>query len=290
MKYLAVFVGPPGSGKSTLAKRYEKNGYFRINQDSQGKDGHLSLFLNALSQGLDIVVDRMNFNKEQRERYLSVAKKAGYKTQIVVFHESHDTCLERCIERSKYEGHETIKNEKHARSALQTFFTKYERPTKDEADEILFRYPTTAKKKAIICDLDGTLCNIEHRQHYVMNGKKDWKNFFKEIPNDKLNYQVDDVLQGFQKKGYSIVFCSGRDDNQRENTVRWLNKHDVQYDHLFMRSRHDCRKDSIIKEIILDFEILTRYDPYLILDDRDQVVKMWRDRGYMCWQVAPGDF
>jgi hypothetical protein len=25
-------------------------------------------------------------------------------------------------------------------------------------------------------------------------------------------------------------------------------------------------------------------------DDRDKVVKMWRDNGIICFQVAPGDF
>lgn len=57
-----------------------------------------------------------------------------------------------------------------------------------------------------------------------------------------------------------------------------------------MRRSGDFRPDYIVKEVILDFEILTRYTPYIIIDDRDQVVKMWRRRGYTCLQCAPGDF
>ena len=45
-----------------------------------------------------------------------------------------------------------------------------------------------------------------------------------------------------------------------------------------MRRRNDFRQDNIIKEVILDFELLTRYNIEFCLDDRNQVVKMFRDR------------
>ena len=57
-----------------------------------------------------------------------------------------------------------------------------------------------------------------------------------------------------------------------------------------MRDRHDSRMDAIVKEILLDFEILTRYEIFFCLDDRDQVVKMLRSRGQTVLQVAEGDF
>lgn len=44
------------------------------------------------------------------------------------------------------------------------------------------------KQKAIIVDLDGTLCNAEHRKHYVEAKKKDWKSFYNGIAQDKPNY------------------------------------------------------------------------------------------------------
>ena len=31
-------------------------------------------------------------------------------------------------------------------------------------------------------------------------------------------------------------------------------------------------------------------DVFLVVDDRDKVVKMWRDLGLNTFQVAPGDF
>jgi predicted kinase len=285
MAKLTVLVGPPGSGKSTLAKKEYPNHTY-INQDSQGKS-HLDIFNQAILDGRDIVIDRMGFNKQQRQRYLEPAKKHVYHTEIIVLHQPRQVCLERCIARK---NHETIKDEQSAQSALNTFFGKYERPTSDEADVIDFRYPEGLKQKVIWSDLDGTLCDVEHRRHFVrQEGKKDWNGFFKEMVNDKVNWPVMTVLKHLSGV-FKVVYCTGRPDNWKKETLRWLENNNAPNGDLFMRPRNDSRQDDIIKEIILDFEVLTRYSVYFCLDDRDQVVKMLRKRGQTVFQVAEGDF
>lgn len=293
---LIMLVGPCGSGKSTLAISYQQNDnvgqYFRINQDEQGKEQHLHNFKLALEDKLNIIVDRMNFSKEQRQRYIEPAKKAGYRTKIIVLHENFETCLERMKNRK---DHPTIKDEKTARKVLNFFFSKYERPAPDEADEIEFRYPEGEKPLAIVCDLDGTLCNIDHRLHFVhppVGKKKDWRSFSESLRTDTVNEWCDAILFQFnQFSNEKIVLCSGRADNYRDLTKDWLKtKVRFYHDNLFMRPRDDYRKDDIVKEIILDFEILTRYKPYFFIDDRKQVVDMWRKRGFVCLQCAEGLF
>lgn len=291
MGSLIVLVGPPGSGKSTLAKelciRYRS---VYINQDSQGKE-HLNLFTSALSMGQSIVVDRMGFSKQQRDRYLNPAKAAGYETHIMVLHQPYKVCLERIRARK---DHETIKDEESARSALGTFFGKYERPLPGEADKIDFIYPDSDyKPPVVVCDLDGTLCNIEHRLHLVRKPsgeKKDWPGFFRGLKDDTVNKWCVTVLKGAVTEGSNYIFCSGRPDNYRRETQAWLDDHDFPLIPLFMRPRNDQREDSIIKEIILDFEILTRYTPVFMIDDRKRVVDMWRRRGFVCLHCAEGDF
>lgn len=287
MKQLILMVGPPGAGKSTAALG-ELNDSVYINQDSQGKEEHKKLFLEAVKAGSDIIVDRMNFSKEQRARYIVPAREAGYTVSIHVLHESKETCFQRCMAR---ENHETIKDEHSAKQALNLFFTKYEKPTKDEADEVKFHYPPGEKPEVVICDLDGTLCNLDHRLHFVKQERKDWKGFFKALEGDSVNAWCKELIvsQAINYKRPTIL-CSGRPDSYERETRAWLKKNHIQYEHLFMRPRNDFRADSIAKEIILDFEILTRFTPYLIIDDRKNVVEMWRQRGYTCLQCAEGNF
>jgi hypothetical protein len=45
-----------------------------------------------------------------------------------------------------------------------------------------------------------------------------------------------------------------------------------------------------VKEEIYRQEILGRYNVWMVLDDRDQVVEMWRNLGLRVLQVAPGAF
>jgi hypothetical protein len=57
-----------------------------------------------------------------------------------------------------------------------------------------------------------------------------------------------------------------------------------------MREAGDSRKDSIVKQELYERHIKPSYDVFVVLDDRNQVVDMWRSLGLVCLQVAPGDF
>lgn len=57
-----------------------------------------------------------------------------------------------------------------------------------------------------------------------------------------------------------------------------------------MRRADDERDDAIVKyEIYRDF-IAPEFDVQIAFDDRDRVVKMWRQVGLTCAQVDYGDF
>ena len=60
---------------------------------------------------------------------------------------------------------------------------------------------------------------------------------------------------------------------------------------LEMRREKDGRQDAIVKRELFDTHILGKYYVEFVLDDRNQVVDLWRnDLGLTCFQVNYGDF
>lgn len=144
------------------------------------------------------------------------------------------------------------------------------------------------KQKAIIVDLDGTLCDTTHRQHF-MEGTKRWKSFYENMVHDKPNLWCLSLIDGMRGIA-EIVFVSGRPDSYYEHTQDWLRKHGLHIWPLFMRKEDDFRKDSIIKTELYNTHIRDQYDVLFCVDDRQQVVDAWRDLGLTCLQCAKGDF
>ena len=127
-----VLVGPQGSGKTTYCKNHLSN-YTHINQDILGKQ-HWKIFTSEVFIKTPyIVVDRINHTKNQRKKYLSLAKSNGYKTKIIFLNLSFNVCLKRVLERKNH----PIDNEKTANIAIKTYFKQFEEITEDEADQII---------------------------------------------------------------------------------------------------------------------------------------------------------
>ena len=83
---------------------------------------------------------------------------------------------------------------------------------------------------------------------------------------------------------------SGRSSEFRAHTERWLQANNIRYSELHMRAEGDQRKDSIVKRELFDAHVRGKWNVSFVLDDRQQVVDMWRGLGLVCLQVAPGDF
>jgi hypothetical protein len=87
-----------------------------------------------------------------------------------------------------------------------------------------------------------------------------------------------------------IIYLSGREDKFRTQTESFLRQNHCPPGPLFMRTAGDYRKDAIIKTEIFDSEVRNKYRVRFVLDDRNQVVEMWRKMGLVCLQVADGAF
>lgn len=160
--------------------------------------------------------------------------------------------------------------------------------------------------KAILVDLDGTLALFEGRRNPYDASRCDET----DDPNPAILYllkiidchnrdicnMADSSQAGvygrfMDRNGVKIILMSGRDSKYRPPTERWLSKHRIPYSLLYMRKEGDVRKDSIIKRELYEEHIANKYEVLFVLDDRNQVVDLWRKGlGLHCFQVNYGDF
>jgi len=137
-------------------------------------------------------------------------------------------------------------------------------------------------KKAIIVDLDGTICIIGERSPFEYQ-KCEFDLPHEPVINIVKRYAVD--------PDFEVLFVSGREDSAFEMTKAWIKKHiGTNPEHLYMRKTKDWRKDTVVKKEIYEEKIKPFFEVLFVLEDRDTVVKMWRLEGLTCLQVAEGDF
>jgi len=164
-------------------------------------------------------------------------------------------------------------------NALKENFDFSFRPQLIEEQKVLEQ--NSLLPKAIICDLDGTLSFLNGRSSFDAS-KSD---------EDILNIPVANVLKNYTTLGYKILLVTGRYERYRRPTLKFLEKHGIHYDALWMRANNDFRKDAVVKTELFVSEIQSNYFVEFVLDDRNQVVDMWRkDIGLPCFQVNYGDF
>lgn len=275
MSKLILLRGLPASGKSTRAKEIVEGGgnFIRLNRDLIREMLHFNkwshknegLTVNAekhlarefLNEDVNVIIDDCNLSGSHKDMWRAVADKYSAKFEIVDLTYIHPyECVKRDIDRGTKVGNNVIMN-----MALQ-----YE----------LYK----PKKGYIICDLDGTLCDITHRLEFVKGeGKKDWKSFFWHIPEDKLKLDTYKKLCSYSEEGYDIVFVSARPQDYEDITVKWLNKHlgALPWETLIMRRAGDIRDDVDVKRDILNRFFKDRSLIHKVIDDRPRVVKVWQE-------------
>lgn len=281
--------GLPASGKSTWARelvRSELGRWKRINKDDmrlmldEGKWSKKNeqfillmrdtMALSALEHGFNVIIDDTNLHEKHLLRMKELAKEVkklwnkDVEVEVKDFtNVSLETCIERDLKRPNSVGEKVIKQ------MYQQFLAKTEEYNSDD------NLPS-----AIICDLDGTLALFGDANPYD-------RDFTKDLVNEKVLKVLESITHGTELR---IILVSGRKDTAKEQTENWLKQNSIKYDHIFMRKGEDVRKDTVVKREIFENEIRKKFNVYLVLDDRNQVVDMWRSLGITCFQVAAGDF
>jgi predicted kinase len=289
MKKVIIMRGLPGSGKSTYAKQLvaeAPNTYKRINRDdlrAMFDNSHLSkgnekfvkqvrdiLIIKALEEGKHVIVDDTNLSStnETRIRQLVQEFNKQHNDTVSVEVKEIEAPLEECIRRDALRPNPV--GAKRIREMHRQFYADKNVAVQDET-----------LPKAIICDLDGTLA--------LMNGRNPFD--AAKCEEDLLNKPVANVLKTFQQLGHKILLVSGRKDEHKPQTINWLVHHNIHYDMLELRKTEDNRMDAIVKREIFDTHIAGKFYIEFVLDDRNQVVDLWRNElGLTCFQVNYGDF
>ena len=145
--------------------------------------------------------------------------------------------------------------------------------------------------KTVLFDIDGTLANIEHRRSFLRKNPQDWKQFNAEMGADTPNHPIVSLyFTLWESSKYNIELVTGRSEEFRKVTEQWMVWNEIPFNKIHMRKDKDNRADHIIKKEILDELIKLGYEIEFVVDDRQQVVDMWRANGIVCLQCDVGDF
>ncbi len=298
-KKIILTIGIPASGKSTWSKNFisKNQNYVRICRDDfrymlrnvgwldpKGEKAVTKMVKyaieSAINTGFNVVLDQTNVNLKYLDKTIDFCTQFA-DVHFQIFDVPLDTAIERDSKRDKSVGEDVIK--KMYKNYLDLFDVNFDFSLRKKKVRMpsAHKMPTNGKTQAIIFDVDGTLAhNMGVRSYF------DWQSVDKDTPDEI----VKDILRSLKEMEFRIVIVTGRDGSCEDLTKKWFKDNHIHFDEFHIRPEGDMRKDSIIKKEIYYNNIEPNYDVVAVFDDRDQVVKVWRELGLKCFQVEYGNF
>lgn len=306
MPKLTIVRGVSGSGKSTWARQQnamvvsrddlrkmmygsDDKDYYEVDRDTlREREQSVTVAQDALiagylKAGRDVIVDNTNTEWKFVKALAKIGYRYGAEVEIKVFDVPLNGALAWNLHRTNMGGRnvdEAIIRQQYER------LSKNKNMTLPEVPPVRPYSGTPDKPKAFLVDIDGTLA---HMRDY--RGPFDWAKIGLDDVDDIIADIVDRLRHSYDL--WSTLHCivmSGRDASCKDITVKWLEDGGIPFDEIHMRPEGDMRPDNIVKAELFDKYVRDNYDVQFVLDDRQQVVDMWRSMGLTCLQVAEGDF
>jgi hypothetical protein len=140
----------------------------------------------------------------------------------------------------------------------------------------------------VIIDIDNTLsiANERFKLAELENGKTDWD--FVHAPEnlrkDKPNLPMVELAKNYKENGFEVIILTGRPESTRNVTKEWLQKYNIPYDVLYMRSWEDnFLKAPVFKKKIYETEI--KDGVFCAYDDDQRVIDIWVELGIPAFKV-----
>ncbi|NGX06424.1 MULTISPECIES: phosphatase domain-containing protein [Mycobacteroides] len=306
---LTAMRGYPGSGKSTRAKEIAaESGAVRVCRDDLRKMLHDNYFTGKveceeqvttaeraqvhalLKSGVSVVVDATHLEPRWLRKWQKLAAQYGADFEVV----DVDTGLLKCAANDllrKARGERHVGGEVLNRMAKRHPIKNWPKVTQLETFTPVPVEWVPGLPEAIIVDIDGTVAHMTGRSPY------DYTQVHTDVIDKHVSWLVR-MIRTYYCEGdhVKVLFVSGRDDSCRDDTEKWLTDNEILYDELHMRpagakdTQGNKLPDYRVKYDLFNANIRDKYNVRLVLDDRDQVVNLWRALGLKCLQVQPGDF
>jgi phosphatidate phosphatase APP1 len=129
-----------------------------------------------------------------------------------------------------------------------------------------------------VVDIDGVVADVRHRLVHVTTRPKDWKAFFAGAADDPLLPEGAEVVRRLAEV-YDVVYLSGRPEQLRTVTERWLRDHDLPPGPVRLRPARDFRPSRTFKVQVLR-ELSAERTVVVLVDDDPGVLDAARAAGY----------
>lgn len=292
MTKLTVLRGVSGSGKSTWARTQDAIVVSRDlvrtclfgsesmeNEELVTKVEH-DMIRHALRADKDVISDNTNVTWKFAKAIADIGYAEGAEVELKVFDVSLETCLRRNAARANDGGRFVPRDvilKQHNRLQANKHFVL-------EPQEVIPYAGTPNRPDAFMVDLDGTLAHMDRS----LRGPFDWA----KVGTDTLDQVVADVVNYVGVGAYEsnaamkVIVMSGRSAECSGETIDWLRKHNILYDHLIMRAAGDNRPDNIVKHELFNEFVRDNFNVRFVIDDRSSVVHMWKKMGLKVFNVA----
>lgn len=149
----------------------------------------------------------------------------------------------------------------------------------------------TLERKCIIVDVDWTLAKMSDRIDCLSQTPKNHDEFYARVSEDTPHQPVVHVVNMLAET-HDVVIVSWRRNQSCADTIAWLDKYGVKYNHILMRNANDRRPDRMVKKEIYE-RCLKHQQVTMVFDDRGQVIEYRRSIWlyvFNCCQEESNDF